>query len=68
MSKNKSKLKSQKVQLEQLRKSHKAKDMEEETAKSKTEVKELKQYLFRTGNLKLHKRGKKRGCPSHVWV
>lgn len=47
LSKNKSKVKSQKVQLEQLRKSHKAKDMEEESAKSKTEVKNIKLFKFK---------------------
>lgn len=38
MTKNKSKVKSQKVQIEQLRKAQKAKDVEEEGAKEKTEV------------------------------
>lgn len=38
MTKNKSKVKSQKVQIEQLRKAQKAKDVEEEGAKGKTEV------------------------------
>lgn len=38
MAKNKSKVKSQKVQMEQLRKAQKAKDVEEEGAKGKTEV------------------------------
>ena len=36
--KNKSKMKSQKVQLEQFRKAQKARDIEEEGAKGKTEV------------------------------
>ena len=40
MTKNKSKVKSQKVQMEQLRKAQKAKDVEEEGAKEKTEVRE----------------------------
>ena len=40
LAKNKSKVKSQKVQMEQLRKAQKAKDIEEEGAKGKTEVKE----------------------------
>ena len=39
LTKNKSKVKSQKVQTEQLRKAQKAKDTEEEDAKGKTEVK-----------------------------
>ena len=38
LTKNKSKVKSQKVQIEQLRKAQKAKDIEEEDAKGKTEV------------------------------
>ena len=38
MTKNKSKVKSQKVQIEQIRKAQKAKDTEEEDAKGKTEV------------------------------
>lgn len=38
LAKNKSKVKSQKVQMEQLRKAQKAKDIEEEGAKGKTEV------------------------------
>ena len=38
MTKNKSNVKSQKVQIEQLRKAQKAKDTEEEDAKKKTEV------------------------------
>ena len=38
LTKNKAKLKSQKVQLEQLRKSQRVKEMEEDGAKSKTEV------------------------------
>lgn len=38
LAKNKSKMKSQKVQLEQLRKAQKAKDTEEEGAKGKAEV------------------------------
>ena len=38
LTKNKSKVKSQKVQIEQLRKAQKAKDIEEEGAKGKTEV------------------------------
>lgn len=42
MTKNKSKVKSQKVQIEQLRKAQKAKDVEEEGAKEKTEVREKK--------------------------
>ena len=62
LSKNKSKVKSQKVQLEQLRKSHKAKDMEE---KSKTEVKNV-QLFFSGGNLELPKRGKTRVPKSRV--
>jgi len=40
LTKNKSKVKSQKVQIEQLRKAQKAKDIEEEDAKGKTEVRE----------------------------
>ena len=62
LSKNKSKVKSQKVQLEQLRKSHKAKDMEEESAKSKTEVKNIKLFFF----LELPERGKTRVPKSRV--
>ena len=62
LSKNKSKVKSQKVQLEQLRKSHRAKDMEEESAKSKTEVKNIKLFFF----LELPKRGKTRVPKSRV--
>ena len=65
LSKNKSKVKSQKVQLEQLRKSHKAKDMEEESAKSKTEVKNVKLF-FSGGNLELPKRGKTQVPKSRV--
>lgn len=65
LSKNKSKVKSQKVQLEQLRKSHKTKDMEEESAKSKTEVKNV-QLFFSGGNLELPKRGKTRVPKSRV--
>ena len=42
MTKNKSKVKSQKVQIEQLRKVQKAKDVEEEGAKEKTEVRKSK--------------------------
>lgn len=61
LSKNKSKVKSQKVQLELLRKSHKAKDMEEESAKSKTEVKNIK--LFFSGG---PERGKTRVPKSRV--
>ena len=38
LTKNKSKVKSQKVQIEQLRKVQKVKDIEEESAKGKTEV------------------------------
>lgn len=38
LTKNKAKLKSQKVQLEQLRKAQRVKEMEEDGAKSKTEV------------------------------
>lgn len=38
LTKNKAKLKSQKVQLEQLRKVQREKEMEEDGAKSKTEV------------------------------
>lgn len=38
LTKNKSKVKSQKVQIEQLRKAQKARDIEEEGAKGKTEV------------------------------
>ena len=38
LSKNKAKVKSQKVQLEQLHKAHKAKEMDEDGVKSKTEV------------------------------
>jgi len=40
LTKNKSKVRSQKVQIEQLRKAQKAKDIEEEDAKGKTEVRE----------------------------
>ena len=42
LTKNKSKVKSQKVQIEQLRKAQKAKDVEEEGAKEKTEVRKSK--------------------------
>ena len=48
MTKNKSKVKSQKVQIEQIRKAQKAKDTEEEDAKGKTEVrKKTRERLFR---------------------
>ena len=47
LTKNKSKVKSQKVQIEQLRKAQKAKDIEEEGAKGKTEVrKKNRERLF----------------------
>ena len=47
LTKNKSKVKSQKVQMEQLRKAQKAKVIEEEGAKGKTEVKEnTRERLF----------------------
>ena len=47
LTKNKSKVKSQKVQIEQLRKAQKAKDIEEEDAKGKTEVGEkTRERLF----------------------
>ena len=42
LTKNKSKVKSQKVQIEQLRKAQKAKEIEEEGAKGKTEVRKKK--------------------------
>ena len=47
LTKNKSKVKSQKVQIEQLRKAQKAKDTEEEDVKWKTEVRKKRERLFR---------------------
>lgn len=54
LTKNKSKVKSQKVQIEQLRKAQKAKDVEEEGAKGKTEVRKKERKTVFWSHVKPH--------------